>query len=214
MRKTTPKKRWLKYLPAVIVAAVVILALVAALLLKDFFHIEEASQKKQIQQITVIAAPPPPPPPPKEEIKEPEVEEEIPEEPIEEAAPENDAEAPAGEDLGVDADGSAGGDGFGLVAKKGGRGLLGGSGYEQVVRQEINEAIISNDRLKRLEYVAVVTLRLGDDGSFEDVDVELTSGDAEAKALLEDVLRKKRGMSKPRPLEAASLVKLRVKSVL
>ena len=214
MQKTKPKKRWLKYLPAAIVAFVVLLALVAGLLLKDLFHIDKGEQKKQIQQITVIAAPPPPPPPPKEEIEEPEVEEEIPEEQLEEAAPDNDAEAPAGEDLGVDAEGGAGSDGFGLVGKKGGRGLLGGSGYEQVVRQEINEAIIENERLKRLEYVAIVNLKLRDNGEFEAFDVELVSGDAEAKALLEEILRKKRRMSKQRPLEAASLIKLRVKSVL
>src|SRR5690606_22501563 len=187
---------------------------VAGLLLKDLFHIDKGEQKKQIQQITVIAAPPPPPPPPKEEIEEPEVEEEIPEEQLEEAAPDNDAEAPAGEDLGVEGEGGAGSDGFGLVGKKGGRGLLGGSGYEQVVRQEINEAIIENERLKRLEYVAIVNLKLRDNGEFEAFDVELVSGDAEAKALLEEILRKKRRMSKQRPLEAASLIKLRVKSVL
>ena len=214
LQKTGSKKTWLKYLPAALIAVVVIIALIVALLLKQFFHVEKSEQKKQIQQVTLIAPPPPPPPPPQEEIKEPEVKEDIPEEQPEEAAPNNDADAPAGEDLGVDAEGGAGGDGFGLVGKKGGRGLLGGSGYEQVVRQEINEAIIENTRLKHLEYVAVVNLALSDSGEFEKFDIELISGDAEAKALLEEVLRKKHRMSKPRPLEAANSVKLRIKSVL
>lgn len=211
--KTGSGKPWLKYLPAVIGTTIVIAAVFAAMLLKSFFHVEKSEQRKQIQQITIIA-PPPPPPPPKEEIKEPEVKEEIPEEKLDEAAPENDAEAPAGEDLGVDADGSAGSDGFGLVGKKGGHGLLGGSGYEQVVRQEINEAIIENQRLKHMQYVAIVNLKLSDSGEFESFDVEMVSGDSEVKAMLEETLRKKRRMSKPRPLEAASLVKLRIKSVL
>lgn len=207
------RKSWFKYLPAVLGVAIVIVALTAALLLKKFFHVEKTEQKKQIQQVTIIA-PPPPPPPPKEEIKEPEVKEEVPEEKPEEAAPDNNAEAPAGEDLGVDADGTAGSDGFGLVGKKGGHGLLGGSGYEQSVRQEINEAVLENQRLKHMEYIAVVNLKLADNGEFERFDVEMVSGSSEAKALIEETLRKKQRMSKPRPLEAASFVKLRIKSVL
>lgn len=208
------KKSWKKYLPAALGVAIVVIALVAAMLLKKFFHIEKAEQKKQIQQITVVTPPPPPPPPPKEEIKEPEVKEEIPEETPPDAAPDNEAEASAGEDLGVDAEGGAGSDGFGLVGKKGGRGLLGGSGYEQNVRQEINEAILQNERLKRMEYVAIVSLRLADNGEFETFDVEMVSGNSDAKAFIEDVLRKKKRMSKARPLEAASFVKLRIKSIL
>jgi periplasmic protein TonB len=213
-RKTVPKKSWLKYLPAAIGVAIVVVALVAAMLLKKYFHIEKADQKKQIQQVTIIAPPPPPPPTPKEEIKEPEVKEDIPEDKPEEAAPDNNAEAPPGQDLGVDADGGAGGDAFGLVGKKGGHGLLGGSGYEQSVRQEINEAVLENQRLKHMEYIAVVNLKLTDSGEFERFDVEMVSGSSEAKALIEETLRKKHRMSKPRPLEAASLVKLRIKSVL
>jgi periplasmic protein TonB len=213
-KKAAPKKSWLKFLPAALGVLIVIVAIVAAMLLKNYFHVDKADQKKQIQQVTIVTPPPPPPPPPKEEIKEPEVKEEIPEDKPEEAAPDNEAEAPAGEDLGVDADGTAGGDGFGLLAKKGGRGLLGGSGYEQTVRQEINEAILENSRLKHMEYVATINLKLSDSGEFEKFEIEMVSGDNEAKTLLEEVLRKKHRMLKPRPLEAASLVKLRIKSVL
>ncbi|HAZ42809.1 MAG TPA: TonB-dependent receptor, partial [Methylococcaceae bacterium] len=42
--------------------------------------------------------------------------------------PEQAEEPPPGENLGVDADGAAGGDSFGLVGKKGGSGFLGGGG--------------------------------------------------------------------------------------
>lgn len=213
-KHSSSNRKWLKHLPMVLGALIVVVAIVGALLLKQFFHIDKSDTKKQIQQITVISPPPPPPPPPEEEIKQPEVVEEIPQDQPEEAAPDNDAEAPAGEELGVDADGSAGGDGFGLVGKKGGRGLLGGGGYEQSVRQEVNEAILENPRLKHMEYTAVINLKLSDSGEFERFDIEIVSGDSAAKALLDEVLRKKHRMTKPRPLEAASLVKLRIKSVL
>ncbi len=78
------------------------------------------------------------PPPPEEKPPEPEIPKEAPKQeviqdiPQPQDAPQNDQpqdNTPAGEDLGVDAEGGAGGDGFGLVGKKGGRGItLGGGG--------------------------------------------------------------------------------------
>jgi protein TonB len=208
----TTNKKWLKYLPAALGIAAVIAAFGLALLLKQLLHKDKVEPKKMVQQVTILTPPPPPPPPP--EQKEQEVEEEIPEEKIEEAAPEQGPEESPGQDLGVDADGAAGGDSFGLVAKKGGRGLLGGGGYEQLVRQEINEIILENPRLKHMEYVANVTVEISDSGEFARLDVELVSGDKEAAAILKQTLADKRRLSRPRPLEAASLVKLRIKSVL
>lgn len=215
MQNKSSRKGWRSYLPFALGALVVIAALIVGMLFKSLFKIEKSEPKKQIQQVTIIA-PPPPPPPPKEEIEEPEVEEEIPEEVPEEAAPEeNSAEQPAGEELGVDAEGGAGGDSFGLIGKKGGRGILGGvGGYEQLVRQEINEAVIAEPTLRRLDYVANLTLRLADSGEIETFSVEVISGSAEAKPALEELLRSKKRISKQRPLEAAGLIKLRIRSVL
>ncbi len=216
MQKNFSKKNWKRYLPLAMGIAVVIGAVVVAMLFRQMFKIETTEPKKQIQQVTIIAPPPPPPPPPKEEIREPEVQEDIPEDLPEPAAvDDNSADAPAGEDLGVDAEGSAGGDGFGLVGKRGGRGILGGvGGYEQAVRNEINEAVIADRQLRHLDYVANITLRLSDNGEIETFNVDLVSGSAEAKAALESLLSKKRRISQPRPLEAASLIKLRVRSVI
>jgi protein TonB len=167
-----------------------------------------------VQQITVLTPPPPPPPPPpQEQIEEPEVQEE----PIKDetqAPPDDAAEQSPAQDLGVDAEGGAGGDSFGLVGRKGGQGLLGGGGYEQHVRQEINEFILEDARLKRMDYVAVLTLKIGDGGEFEQFEVEIVNGNTEAADIIRKILRDKRKLAKPRPLEAASVVKLRVKSVL
>jgi protein TonB len=208
------KKKWLKYLPAILGAVLVVVAVIAVLLLGRFLHKDKVETKKQIQQITILNPPPPPPPPPEQE-KPPEVkEEEIPPEKVEEAAPENQAEEPAGQDLGVDAEGGAGGDSFGLVGKKGGRGILGGGGYEQFVRQEINEFVLEDPRLKHMEYVANLTLQISESGEFEKFNVELVSGDRAAAEILESILTKKHKLSRPRPLEAVSTLKLRIKSVL
>lgn len=83
--------------------------------------------KKFIQQISLIT---PPPPPKIEKPPEPEVEEVKIKEP--ESTPDEMPEAmddlpPMGDQLGLDADGTAGGDGFGLLGKKDGRSLLGGN---------------------------------------------------------------------------------------
>lgn len=91
-------------------------------------------------KITTVSLVKPPPDQPKEKLPEPEPPKEIPKQTIEspvdvpQDAPQQANQAPddgppAGSDLGVDAEGGAGSDGFGLVGKKGGRALtLGGGG--------------------------------------------------------------------------------------
>lgn len=204
-----------KYLP-VLLAIVIVAALVVGItLLIKLFPKEAGPPRKMVQQVTIMTPPPPPPPPPpQEEIKEPEIKEE----PIkdETEAPPNDEpqeEAPNNE---ASADAQSGNDVFGQQ-KNTGRGWgtgAGGGGYEQHVRAEINEFITESDRLKRLDYIAEVTLRIAENGEFEQFDVEIVSGDQEAGDLIRTVLKNKRKLAKPRPLEAPSVVKLRVKSVL
>lgn len=206
-------KKWLKHLPVIIGAGLVLIALTVGLLLKSAFHTDEGPQKKMVQQITMITPPPPPPPPPpKEEIKEPEVKEEPIKEETEAPPQDTPDQSPAPEA----AEGAAtGNDGFGLGKNTGrGWGTGGGGGYEQYVRQEINELVTENARLKRMDYVAMLTLEIGAGGELERCDVEIVAGDQTAGEILKKLLNDKRKLSKPRPLEAASVVKLRVKSVL
>lgn len=211
---TPAKSKWLKYLPVLLALLVVVAAVVAVVLLVKIFHKEPAPQKKMVQQITMIKPPPPPPPPPpQEEIKEPEVQEEMIKDETQ-APPDDSTEPSPNQDLGIDAEGAAGGDSFGLVGRKGGQGLLGGGGYEQHVRQEINEFILENERLKHMDYIAVLKLKIGDGGEFEQFEVEIVSGDQQAGDIIRKILSEKRKLAKPRPLEAASIVKLRIKSVL
>jgi TonB family protein len=111
-----------------------------------------------------------PPPPIKEKLPEPEPPKEIQKkeeiiDPVPRNDPNpNDAESdntPAGDKLGLDAEGGAGSDSFGLVGKKGGRSLIAGSdssglgrlsllskyaGYTQIIQNEIRNWVI-----KRLE---------------------------------------------------------------
>jgi hypothetical protein len=206
-------KQWLKFFPAAAIVILIALALVVGLYLKKLFHTDEPQQKKMVQKITVLnPPPPPPPPPPKEEIKEPEVKEE----PIKkeaEAPPKDTPEEAAAPEAAAGA--ATGNDSFGL-GKNTGRAWGGGTGgaYEQSVRQEINEFILENARLKHMDYIVMLTLKIGDGGEFEQFDVETVNGDKQAADIIRKILTDKRKLAKPRPLEAASSVKLRIKSVL
>lgn len=205
------KTKWIKHASAIAIAAFVVLAMVGVFLLKHFFHADNSQPKKMIQQITVITPPPPPPPPP-EQIKQPEVKEQIKEA---ETPPDKPQDQPVDKSPAPEQDANASGEGPTIAAGTGGGiGAGFGGGYEQSVRREINEWVVDNPKLKHMDYVAMLTLQVGSDGDLERCEVEIISGDAAAGDILKKLLNEKHKLSKPRPLEAASLVKLRVKSVL
>lgn len=134
MKKTgkTPYQTWL--VPGVIgLAFLVGIGFLVKVVLTD----SGPRQKQQISTVTLLK----PPPDVKEKPPEPEVAKEIPKDtmtaPTEAPQPQNQAQdqqqdaPPAGADLGVEGDGAAGSDGFGLSAKKKGTGrdiTLGGGG--------------------------------------------------------------------------------------
>jgi len=88
--------------------------------------IKTSKQQRLVQTIQVIRPPPPPPPdqpppPPPEKTQE-----QLPKDQPQ-PTPDQPDQAPD-QPLGVDAEGSAGGDAFGLAARRGGADLIGGSG--------------------------------------------------------------------------------------
>lgn len=149
-RKKKFKPVWLGY-----AGMVLLFLLVGAWLLKTFLFSDDPRSRRQVHLVTLVKPPPPPPPPPEEEPPPPEPEEEIVEpepEQMDKAQEESSDDTPAGEDLGVDAEGTAGGDSFGLVGKKGGRALIGGglgessllrkyAWYTRMIQDEIRKEI-------------------------------------------------------------------------
>ncbi len=89
-------------------------------------------KREKIQVVKLLK----PPPPPEEKLPEPEVPKDLPQQEVIEAMPQGNAPrndqpqdtAPVGQDLGVDAEGGSGSDGFGLVGRKGGRSIIGAGG--------------------------------------------------------------------------------------
>lgn len=217
-------KKYLRYLPAAIGVAVVLVVAVVAYVFRDLFE-KPVNAKKQIQQITVVQPPPPPPPeekpPPPPEVKEEKIEEPK-QEPEPEPEPEQQAEEPPpGEDLGVDADGSAGSDAFGLVGKKGGRGLIGGSGgggnaliyfgqqLTKLIEEELQRKLDQKVREKHVTVTA--SLWVGPDGNLTRAELVSSSGTPEVDSALKLAFSGMHVTTKAPPASMPQPIKVRVR---
>jgi len=218
-------QRWLRNLPLIIGIVLALLIAVAVYFLQGMFQ-KPAQAKKQMQQITMIQPPPPPPPPPPEQKPpEPEPEPEKMPEPEPEKEPEPAPEAsaePAGEELGVDADGGAGSDGFGLIGKKGGRGLLGGTAgsaaiwYGGQVKRGLEEELqrlLTDSPARKAAYSVQMNVWVNADGSVNRVELASPSGKPEVDQAIRAALPTLRfSLAKPPPETMPQPIKLRVTS--
>jgi len=159
------KWHYRRYLPAIIGAVIVLsVAGLVSWMIVSFMDSGGAPPKKTVQEITLLAPPPPPPPPPKieEPPPEPEIEEEVevPEPETLEELPDPGDQPPPGDALGVDADGGAGSDGFGLVGRKGGRSLLSGghAWYAKQLQEDVHESLYQYREIRSQAYSIVVNL--------------------------------------------------------
>lgn len=211
---------------AVIVAVLMVVGVVFALkfLLKD----DKQRRKRQIQMISVVKPPPPPkikekPPEPevkKEEIIEPEPEE-TPPEPTDDAAQDD---TPPGDDLGLDADGTAGSDAFGLRAKKGGRALIGGSygdaammrryaWYARIIQDELrkrmNRHMEENGGIPEGNLKVLVQITLNDLGKVVDFNLARSSGNQRMDDAIVNALNLAT-ISEPPPKGMPRMIKLKI----
>ncbi len=174
--------------------------------------------KPAVQQISIVQPPPPPPPPPPEEEPPPPEEQPLEEEPPPDPEPQ-DAESdepPPGEDLGLDAEGTAGADGFGLVGKKGGRSLLGGAGgfraYGGLLKTDVQRLLENIDAVRGSRYSVVVRLWIAPDGFIDRSELVTSSGDPEVDAALRAALGGRARLSQAPPADLPQPVKLRITS--
>jgi TonB family protein len=157
--------------------------------------------------------------PPEPEVKE----EKIPEpEPDKEPdkAPEE-AEEPPGEQLGVDAEGGAGSDAFGLAARKGRRSILGGTPgsaiiwYGGQIKKGLEQQLQSllTDSARQQAYSVVVDIWVGADGRVSRAELASGSGKPEVDAAIRSALPKLNlSLQKPPPENMPQPVKVRVTS--
>lgn len=198
-------------------------AISLGLWLKDFLESDKPPPRQSVQQITLIKPPPPPPPPPPEQKPpEPVVKEEV---PLPDEAPEPMDEAdepPPGPDLGIDAEGTGSGDGFGLVGKKGGADLIGGkkgnpwAWYDAIVNEAVNaafqEAVAREQALKDKTYKVVVKVWIDSGGKVERIALVDKTGDSKVDELLQDVLQSLKALREGPPADMPQPVKIRVTS--
>ncbi len=172
----------------------------------------------KIQQISIVQPPPPPPPPPEmEEPPKPEEKVEVPEpepEPVAEA--EDSDEAPPGDELGLDADGAAGADGFGLRAKKGGRGLIGGGDrnawYAGILQRDLQSLLSEIEDVRKGRYAVIVRIWVGEDGTIEQSEILRGSGDHGVDDALERALKRGVRLSEAPPEDLPQPIKLQISS--
>lgn len=205
-----------RHLPVLV--AVVAIGLVVALAvwwLRGFLGQETEPQRSVVQEVRIVRPPPPPetepppPPPPEEEVDvaEPEAQPE----------PMESNEPPPGEQLGVDAEGAGGGDGFGLVGRPGGRDLLATGGsvfawYGGVVKDEILSRLSEDPKIRTGSYSVAVRVWVRHDGQVERAMLVGSSGDKERDLAIERVLTQLTRLSQPPPANMPQPINLKIVS--
>ncbi|HEY4209986.1 MAG TPA: TonB family protein [Steroidobacteraceae bacterium] len=206
----------LRFLPFTIGALLVLIAATVMIwLVHRFIASAPAPTKKVVQEIHVIRPPPPPPeapppPPPPEEkvdVHEPE--------PEPDPTPSN--EPPPSDQLGLDAEGGAGGDAFGLVGHKGGRDLLGSGGsafawYAGLLKNEILDRLQEQKEARHGAYSAIVKVWVRSDGTVERARLAQSSGDKERDRAIEEALSHLNRISQGPPADMPQPISLRIVS--
>lgn len=185
-RLRSPRRRWLARQAPWMGGA----ALIACLAIGGWWVVSRMQavappEEPRVQQISILQPPPPPPPPPEVEEPPPKVEEIVEPEPEPEPLPEEPEAPPISEELGLDAEGAAGADGFGLRAKKGGRELIGGGGGNAVVwfgqrlGSELSEALRAalDPALAQRGFSVEAAIWVAPDGRLERAELARGSGD-------------------------------------
>jgi protein TonB len=214
------RREWL--LPFAFKLVVVMLVLAGAYAVYSQIGTDDRVKKRLAQRITIINQPPPR----KIEEKPPEqeVQPEVPAEKLEVQTAEQ-ADVPADSALGLDAEGDAGGDAFGLAAKKGGRDIimLGSNTQDQtaarridftfytgVLQQQLQSEITKREKIRRGNYRVELKLWIGDDGAIQRFELLDSTGDAavdrEIRLAMADLPR----LRQPPPSDMPQPVRIRL----
>lgn len=193
-----------------------------------FLRSEPAPQpQRKVTQIAVLRPPPPPPPPktPEKPPEPPKVKDEVkvdPPKPVDTPKADAPKEAPPPGPLGVDAQGTGPGDGFGLAGRPGGRditlgGNSGGGGlghalFATGVARHIAQELARQGALRSVEYRVELRVWLARDGRLERWEIARGSGDPALDRLLGDGLAHIAALRQPMPEGLAQPLRIRVTS--
>lgn len=203
-----------RYFPLAAGGLIVAAVLVGLIwLVTGFLGKKADTQKRQTLQIVKIIRPPPPeqpppPPPPPDKVEQP-----LPKD----TPDEKPDQTPHDQPLGIDADASAGSDGFGLAARKGGRDLIGsGDGafawYTGLLKSSVLDALSDDDRIRRGNYSVIVRMWLAPDGRVERIALTQASGNKEIDGYIQQALAHLTRVREAPPLEMPQPVTLKILS--
>jgi protein TonB len=170
---------------------------------------------RHVQVVQVIRPPPPPPdqpPPPPPEKTEVPLPKDVPE-PVPDNTP-----APSDQPLGLDAEGTAGGDAFGLAARRGGSDLVGGTGsapfawYTNRISDAIRERLSSVACAKSAKGSLSVHVLMQADGKIKQVQLATTTGNTGVDQCIDSALTSMPAMSDPLPPGMPEQVNLKIVS--
>jgi protein TonB len=205
----------LKYVPLVCGGALLLLLLtVVVWWIHGFMATKDQKPARTVQNIQIIRPPPPPPeetppPPPPEKVEEP-IEQKEPE-----PTPDN-APTPS-EQLGLDAEGTAGGDAFGLAARKGGSDLVGTGGaafawYTGKLKDEITDRLSNDARVRAKKFTVAVRVWIESDGRIKEVKLTSGTGDRELDGLISASLSSMTRLDEAPPIEMPQPISLKIVS--
>jgi protein TonB len=212
-------KHFRVHLPKIIGGLILLVVIGYLVKVLSHFLSEAPKHEKKIQAIAILAPPPPPPPPPKVEPPPPEPEMAKIEEPQPDPEPLPDVpdQQPAG-DTGLDAEGTAGSDAFGMVGRKGGKGLLGGGNpnawYAGTIKASLVDILSEHDELRKKNYSVVVKIWLDADGTVSRFELAKGSNDSEIDKLLNRLLGKFKKAGEAPPPGMEQPIKFKISSLL
>ena len=195
----------------------VVLILVSAMvwLVRGFMANKSVKPARTVQNITVIRPPPPPPPetapppPPPEKIEQPLPQNEP------EPTPENAPTPP--QQLGLDADGGAGDDGFGLAARRGGSDIAGSGGaafawFTGKLKDEVNDRLASDIKLRGKKFSVGIRIWLESDGRIKDVRMTNGTGNRDLDSAISSDIAALGRLSASPPIEMPQPISLQIVS--
>lgn len=194
-------------------------------LVKDFISNAEPPEKTRVQKISLVKPPPPkpeekPPEPEKMEQEQPKQDEVQMEAPPTPDTPQ-DQGPPPGEQLGLDAEGGSGSDGFGLAARKGGRDITtlgsGGGGdrngwYGRLISRHFEDTLRRSKRLQGTNYQLVLNVWFDDAGHVRRVNLAKGSGNSQTDEIVQDEIRDLPPLREALPADLPQPVRIRVAS--
>jgi protein TonB len=173
--------------------------------------------QRQVQVVQIIRPPPPPPPP--DQPPPPPPPEKTPEQlPKDEPEPKPDEQQAPAQPLGLDAEGAAGSDAFGLAARSGGSDLIGGTGtapfawYTNRIRDAIQERLAAAPCAKSAKGSLSLRVLLEADGRVKQIKLATTTGDQKVDDCIETSLATVTRMSDPVPPGMPEQINLKIVS--